>query len=255
VSTPGTPTVDLSTKSGGACDASFNYRSVMGILLYLAVKTRPDIAVVVSMLCSHVEEPSKLQEAGAKRILRYLNSTADAALHFQPGLSDQLSSHIESSWGGERGFGRRSRTGIVIKYGNATIYTTSILQKCTALSSTEAEFIALNEGSRTITWIRRVLEEFGINQKPTIVYQDNAGSIVWATGNVASQFAKRKHVDIRYHFVIEKIREGAIELRKIDAVHIESDYLTKILGCHEFIKAIKKANILYTVAITPREEE
>lgn len=61
ISTPATPDVHLIMKEGGAADPQFKYRSEMGSILYLAVKTRNDIAVAASMLFSHVEAPSRLQ--------------------------------------------------------------------------------------------------------------------------------------------------------------------------------------------------
>lgn len=52
---------------------------------------------------------------------------------------------------------RKSRLGIIIWYGDATIYTASRLQKTISLSSTEAEFTALREGCTSIIWLRTVL--------------------------------------------------------------------------------------------------
>lgn len=255
MSTPASMADDLSLRTGNRVDTRLNYRSVVGSILYLAVKTRPDLAVTISQLARHVEDPGLAQEQGVKRVLKYLRGSMNSSLMIEPGDSDQLVAHVDSSWGGEAGFGRKSRTGIVIKYGNAPVYTTSVLQKCTALSSTEAEFIALSEGSRIITWLRRVLEEFKVKQDPTVIYQDNSGSIAWATGNNAKQFAKRKHVDIRYHFVVEKIQENTVELRKISTLEMEADFLTKVLAPAEFKNAIEKYNIIDDTAGFTREEE
>lgn len=88
------------------------------------------------------------------------------------------------------------------------------------------------------------LNSFNTMQGPTIIAQDNTGSIAWATGSSASQFAKRKHVDIRYHFVVAKIREGCIAVRKVKTEDMESDFLTKVLQPHHFIHAINKFNIM-----------
>lgn len=255
ISSPLTTSVDLSIKDQNPIDESFDYRSVIGSILYLAVKTRPDIAVAASMLAQHVESPSRVQQGGAKRVLRYLKATKDAALIISPGDGNQLSAYVDSSWGGEPGFGRKSRSGIIIKYGNAAVYTASVLQKCTALSSTEAEFIALSESSKTIVWLRKVLTEFGITQKATIVHQDNVGSIYWATGNTASEFAKRKHVDIRYHYVVEKVKYGEITLTKTPTEEMQSDFLTKVLHPTKFRNAVTDSGIMNYTATINREEE
>ena len=151
---------------------------------------------------------------------------------------------MDSSWGGEPGFGRRSRSGIFIKYGNAPIYAASILEKGVTLSSTEAEYVALSEATKTITWLRRVLNEIGIAQAPSVVYQDNIGSIRWAESSPASEFSKRKHVDIRYHYVREKLQEKAITLRKVSTRDMQSDFLTKPLEPGNFKQALAKTDIL-----------
>ena len=171
-STPMDHTIGMSATCCTRADEDSNYRSIMGSILYLAVKTRPYICVATGILCRHVEAPSMKQKIGAERVLKYLSSTKLLGLKLQAGSNDQLSAYMDSSWGGEPGLARGSRSGIVIKYGNAPIYAASILQKCVTLSSTEAEYVALSEAIKTITWLRRVLNKIGIPQAPSVVYQE-----------------------------------------------------------------------------------
>jgi hypothetical protein len=63
------------------------YREAIGALLYLSIRTRPDIAVAVGTLAKHVQEPRPLHWEGVKRILRYLQGTENKALVFQTGKS------------------------------------------------------------------------------------------------------------------------------------------------------------------------
>lgn len=70
VKTPTTLMEDLSMNDGTWVETKLNYRSAVGSILYLAVKTRPDLAVVASQLARHVEDPSLAQERRVKRVLK-----------------------------------------------------------------------------------------------------------------------------------------------------------------------------------------
>lgn len=160
-----------------------------------------------------------------------------------PGNGDQLSVHVDADWAGETNSRRRSRTGILVRYGKAPIYASSSLQKSVSLSSAEAEYVALSEACRVIAWLRQVLNELGIRQNPTNVAQDNTGSISWAEGGAAKHFSRRKQIDLRYHYVIEKVRDGSIRLEKVGTEEMEADFLTKALGPSRFANAIAKTKL------------
>ena len=227
VSSLATTSFDPSIKGGESIEKFFDYRSVAGSILYLAVKTRPDIAIVASILSQHVESPTTIQYTGAERVLCYLKETMKAALRISPTDDNQLVAFVDSSWEKEPGFGRKSRSGIIIKYASVPVSTAIVLQKFTALSSTEAEYIALSEASRTIVWLRFVLNEFGIEQRPTIFYQHNSGSISWSMENFHSQFSKRKHVDIRCNYIIEKVASKEIFPVKERTENMQTDFFNE----------------------------
>ena len=118
---PCDPSVDLSIRSEEAAENDFQYRSIIGSLMYLATHTRPDISVATSMLARHVESPSMKHQRAAMKVLKYLKGKPSLGLTLRPGTSNQLSCYVDSNWGGEKGTGRRSRSGIVLLYGNAAI--------------------------------------------------------------------------------------------------------------------------------------
>ena len=68
-----------------------------------------------------------------------------------------------------------------------------------ALSSTEAEFIALSEAIKEGIWLKGLLKDYGINQRTIKIYCDNQSAIHLSKNQ---QFHNRtKHIDIRFHFV------------------------------------------------------
>ena len=81
-----------------------------------------------------------------------------------------------------------------------------------ALSSTEAEYMALSEATQEAVWLKAFMRELGevSSNEPVNVYETNQGAIALAKN---SEFHKRtKHIDIRYHFVHEKVEDGHVIL-------------------------------------------
>ena len=241
---PCDPSVDMSTPSEEAADKGFPYRSVIGSLLYIATHTRPDIAVAASMLARIVEKPSMKHQKAAIKVVKYLKAAPKLGLKLSAGKGDQLSAYVDANWAGEPGAKRRSRTGIVIFYGEAAVYYTTVLQKGVTLSSTEAEYVALSESSKVIVWLRRVLEELGIAQETTTVFEDNAGTFKWASAHIAEDFRRSKHVDLRYHHVREQVREKTIKLVKVPTSGMVADFLTKPLSSFGIRKALERVQVI-----------
>ena len=117
-----------------------NYKSIVGSLLYCAVATRADIVETVNRLCRVMQSPTKADLFKAKRCLLYLKGTADLGLtyHGETGFKVFCDSNWESPMDQ-----RRSRSGWAIILNNAAIIFRTLLQKCQALSTAEAEYVAL----------------------------------------------------------------------------------------------------------------
>lgn len=241
---PHDPSIDLSLSEGELMDDEFPYRRIVGIMMYISTHTRPDIAVVVSMLARHVNAPTKIHQNAALKLLKYMKATSKYGLKLQTGDSNQLSAHVDSNWAGESGSGRRSRTGIVIYYGNALVHYNSTLQKCIALSSTEAEFVALSESTKILLWLRRVLNELSIPQETTRISEDNSGAVKWVTGNVAQDFRRSKHIELRYHHICEHVQSKAVDVVKVSTKDMHADFLTKCLGRAQLIDACNNVGVV-----------
>ncbi|GJW45619.1 retrovirus-related pol polyprotein from transposon TNT 1-94 [Tanacetum coccineum] len=74
-------------------------------------------------------------------------------------------------------------------------------QKCTAISSTEAEYIALSGCCAQILWMRLQLTDYGFQFNKIPLYCDNKSAIALCCNNV--QHSRAKHIDVRYHFIKE----------------------------------------------------
>ena len=105
-------------------------------------------------------------------------------------------------------------------------------QKTVALSSTEAEYMALSDCSRQIVWIQSLLGELGLTLVRTPIYGDNQGSMFIGSNPVQDRHTK--HIDIHYHFIREKIEEGKVEVFFVQGDKNIADMFTKNLGNTKF---------------------
>ena len=178
------------------------YREVIGCLLYIARCTRPDIAVAVNKLAKFVSNPGVKHWKAAKRTLRYLRGTKQYGIKFTTEGELTLSGFADASWGDEDEE-RRSTTGYLFKVGDNIVQWRTMVQKTTARSTTEAEYMAISDAVLDGIWLRRLCDELGIPQDyPTIMYEDNDSCKSVAEGDGVTR--RTKHIDVRYHHV-EKV--------------------------------------------------
>ena len=141
--------VDVGTKHTKATDSSelvdpSLYQSAVGSLLYLATKTRPDISFAVGSVARYCSKPTREHWTAVKRIFRYLKGTSSLGLLYQPQSSRKLIGYSDADWGGD-GDDYKSTSGFCFEIGGTLVSWRSRKQPCVALSTTEAEYIALDK--------------------------------------------------------------------------------------------------------------
>jgi hypothetical protein len=102
-----------------------------------------------------------------------------------------------------------------------------------ALSTAEAEYMAAADACKEVLWLKTILLEIGIDAKtPIVLQEDNQACIKMAKNPV---FHKRtKHIDVRYHFVRQTVRNGDIKFRYCPTDEMVADILTKPLQKAKF---------------------
>lgn len=222
------------------------YRSLLGCLMYISICTRPDISFAVNRLARFVSHPTAELWTAAKRILRYLQGTSDYGLAFKGESTSETPTLIgfsDASWA-DQDANRCSTTGILFQLGQCTIAWSSYVQKGVATSSTEAEYCALSDTVKEATWIQRLLTELGAAQPPTVIYQDNQGTIASVLSE-SSSMGRLKHVDTRYHNARAKVLEGTISLNYLPTADMIADVLTKPLGPTKHSKFRAKMGVVH----------
>lgn len=213
------------------------YRSAIGCLLYVAMNTRPDIAAAVGILSQKVSEPTIKDWKEVKRVICYLKSTIQ--LRLKIGCND---SHItpigysDANWAECRNT-RKSNSGCIFKLGGPIIWYCR-RQDSVALSSSEAEYIALSEACKEGLWLQRLLQDFSWKGGKCItIYEDNQNVLTWVKTKKPS--GRSKHIDTRLHFIGEHISAGRIKLIYCPTAEMVADIFTKGLPKDKFVRLRK----------------
>ncbi|KAE8692624.1 Retrovirus-related Pol polyprotein from transposon TNT 1-94 [Hibiscus syriacus] len=206
-----------------------SYASAIGSLMYAMVCTRPDIAQAVGVVSRYMNNPGKVHWEAVKWILRYLRGTTNKALCFKGG-DTILTGYVDADLAGNVDI-RRSTTGYVYTLGGTTVSWVSQLQKIVALSTTEAEYVAVTEASKEMVWLQSFLEELGKKQENNVLYYDSQSAIHLAKN--PSFHSRTKHIQLRYHFIRSLLEDEILKLEKISGAQNLADMLTKTVTTYK----------------------
>ena len=229
---------------------SFNYRSVIGQLNYLTSSTRPDIQFATHQCARFCNAPKLSHEIATKRIIRYLKSTLDDGIILTPDLSKGFECFVDADFAGAYKSTQShdpssclSRTGYVILYASCPIIWSSKMQTTIALSTTEAEYVALSSALRDVIFLLQLVHEFkqyGItipnNGIPSInckVFEDNVGAMELA--NNPKLRPRTKHIAVQYHHFRSYVERKQITVQHVDTKEQLADIFTKPLPRPAFL--------------------
>jgi hypothetical protein len=214
-----------------------NYSCAIGSIAYLANATRPDIANAVNMAARDQSQPTSTSVLKVKRILHYLRGTSTTGITYNStSKSDRevtLTAYTDSDWAGDK-TDAKSTTGFVLKLAHGPISWISNKQSIVTHSSSEAEYVATSETAREIVWMRSFLEEIKHPQPITTLFIDSSVAMQMATAE--GHHDRSKHINVKHHYIREKIAERVITLAKVDTSDNEADILTKPLPSQQFNK-------------------
>ena len=218
------------TEDSEYVDAS-QYQSMVGSLLYLSMKTRPDIAFAVSRAARFCSKPTHQHLIAVKRILRYLQGTIKHGLLYQKSVSKAVIGYSDADWGGDT-TDCKSTSGYLFQIGGTAISWQSKKQSCVSLST--AEYVALAGTTQEALWLKQLNADLTGVTDPITVDEDNQSAIAIAKN---PQFHGRvKHINIKYHFLREQVNSNNIELKYCKTSEMIADMLTKGLSRIQFEK-------------------
>ena len=145
--TPALTVADVGTTTADDTMVDCPVRQVVGGIMWLAGMTRPDIVIAARAVVRHSHNPCERHWKATVEMLAYLSSTRDLGITYKKGEELSLSVYTDADYASKE-TDRRSISGVAVMLGNAAVYTTSRTQHCVTLSTTEAEYVALAEGTK-----------------------------------------------------------------------------------------------------------
>jgi len=234
-------------------DEDWGYPNAVGMAMYLSSNSRPDIQFAVHQCARFTHCPRKSHAMAMKRICRYLAGTMERGLEYMPDPKMVLDCYVDADFAGlwshedsQDPVSVKSRTGYVLMLGKCPLIWVSKLQSLIALSTVEAEYIALSQAMREVLPMRELLSEIGEKQglnfvKPCLthstIFEDNNGALSLAVS--PSTTPRTKHIAVKYHFFRDQVGKG-VELKKVDSREQVADIFTKGLVEELFVHLRKK---------------
>ena len=216
------------------------YREAVGALNYLSVCTRPDISYAVSHVSKKMQNPTEGDWKLVKRILRFLKKTANARITYQV-KPEVLVGYSDASYAPNHD-DRKSVSGYVFKLNGAAVSWKSKKQPIVALSSMEAEYIALAAAVRESNWIDKLQTDLQVKGMSTIIFEDNQSTIKTSKNEIHSD--RSKHIDVRYHYVREQVQKKAVEIQYCPTEDMIADIMTKALGSIKHAKFMQDLGLV-----------
>ncbi|GJZ58899.1 putative ribonuclease H-like domain-containing protein [Tanacetum coccineum] len=199
------------------------YRSMIGCLMYLTA-SRPDIMFAVC-LCARFQVTPKVSHMHAvKRIFRYLKHQPKLGLWYPKDSPFHLEAFSDSDYAGDN-HDRRSTSGGCQYLGRRLVSWQCKKQTIVAISSTEAEYVAVASCCAQVLWMQNQLLYYGFNFMNTEIYIDNESTICIVRNPVLH--SKTKHIQIRHHFIRDCYEQRLINVVKVHTDDNVADLLTK----------------------------
>ena len=217
------------------------YRGIIGSLMYLMTNTRPDLCYIISFLSQFLVSPTFAHLQLAKHVLRYIKHNVSKGLTFvKSSDGSAITGYCDSDWGQSKDRHSISEYCFVLNKKGPAISWRCSKQRIIALSSCEAEYVALTDATKEAKFLRQLLADiqgrtidgvklYNHNQDAIVsLHADNQGAIALAKNSVHHQ--RSKHIDIKYHFIRLAVEEGIIDLQYIPTAENIADQFTKPLS-------------------------
>ena len=228
---------------GEDSEGTFNYASVVGMMLYLQGNTRPDISFAVNQCARFSAHPKKSHEIALKHIGRYLKATKTKGILMKIDSMTSLDCWCDADFAGlwkveesQDPISVKSRTGFIFTLGSCPILWASKLQTEIALSTMEAEYIALSSAMREFIPLQRTLFEIAERlqiesikacKMNSTIWEDNSGCLTLANLEPPRMTPRSKHYGTKYHWFRQKLKELNITLEKVETQNQLADIMTK----------------------------
>ncbi|XP_042016432.1 secreted RxLR effector protein 161-like [Salvia splendens] len=211
------------------------YANIVGSIMYAMISTRPDLAQAISVTSRFMADHGRQHWQALKWTLTYLKGVGGFGILYKGDVvleGDALVGHCNSDFAGNLD-NRKSQSGCIFTLYGGAISWKSGLQSMVALSTTEAEYMALTAAVKESLWLRVIAAEFGVEHKAIPIGCDSNG---------ASTLSKHQFFHERrcaLSLCEEEVEKGNIVVFKVDTACNPADMLTKPLPKEKFDLCMK----------------
>jgi hypothetical protein len=200
------------------------YRSIVGKLLYFMKKVSPLCANSIRELSQHLENPGILHWKAVERVLGFLQDSSHCKLKMRAPTELRVLSACDTDYATTK-VDRRSIGGSLTTVDGSLVQWVSKGHPIVTLSSTEAEYVEMTNTVKEVCFVQQILSELETNLTPAVICEDNTGAIFLATNSQVGM--RTKHIDVRYHFLRDKVEGGEVVFIYVRSENNPSDLLTK----------------------------
>jgi ATP-binding cassette subfamily B (MDR/TAP) protein 1 len=133
------------------------YSSTVGSLMYAMVCSQPDLSHAMSLVNRYMANPGKEHWNVVQWIFRYLHGTSKACLKFGRTGGGHVG-YVDSDYAADLDK-RRSLIGYVFTIGGYAVSWKATLQDVPAQSTTEVEYMSINEACKEVVWLKGLFAE------------------------------------------------------------------------------------------------
>ncbi|GKB76289.1 retrovirus-related pol polyprotein from transposon TNT 1-94 [Tanacetum coccineum] len=165
--------IDLD-QNGCLVDAT-KYHSMIGALMYLT-SSRPNIVHATCLCAWYQAKPTEKHLKEVKKIIRYLRGTVNTGLWYTKDSGFELTGFSYADYAGCKDT-FKSTSGGAQFLGEKLVSWSSKKQDCTALSTTEIEYVSLSACCAQVLWMQTQLMDYGYHFNKIPIYCDLKSAI------------------------------------------------------------------------------
>jgi hypothetical protein len=193
-------------------------------------------------MCARFQaNPKETHLITVKRILRYLKHTSSIGLWYTKGAIFELVGYFNLDYAGCK-VDRKNTSGGCHLLGKSLVSWSSKKQNSVALSTVEAEYIAVGACCAQILYMKQTLLDNGVVLEKVPLLCDNESVVKLANNPV--QHSRTKHIDIRHHFLRDHVAKNNISLEGVRTEDQLADIFTKPLDETTFRRLRNELNVL-----------
>jgi hypothetical protein len=238
VVTPMVAGAHMSKDDGEALTKDVPYGELIGSLLYLTTRTRPDLAFSVGVLSRFISAPRESHWVAAKRVLRYLAGTVNFGIRYDATKQGLPEIYSDADYAGDVD-DRKSTSGMAGMMHGGVVMWRAKRQSIVATSTCEAEYISASEAMKELLWLSNLLSEITGSFSKLVLQIDNQSAITLMSKRTAGVNGRTKHIDVAFHSLRHRVMRGDVKVCFVSTKQMKADIMTKALPGPTHVAAVK----------------